>query len=68
MSIIVVAIGVRALPPPLVEPAGFQVGISGEVLDGSSSFEAKEAVGELTISIAGTDRTDHVSQVFSMGC
>lgn len=66
MSIIVVA--VRVLPPPLDEPAGFQVGIGGEVLDGGEPFEAGDAVGELTTSIAGTDRTDHVSQVFSMGC
>jgi len=37
-------------------------------MDGNSSLEAGDAVGELTTSIVGTDRTDHVSQVFSMGC
>lgn len=68
MSIIVVAVEVRELPPPLDEPACLQVGIGGEVLDGGEPFEAGDAVGELTTSIAGTDRTDHVSQVFSMGC
>jgi hypothetical protein len=44
--------------------------MGGEVVDGSgsgsSSLEARDPPDVLTISIAGTDRADHVSQLFSV--
>lgn len=55
------------LPPPGAEPGGFQVDIGGEAIGGSSCFGVGDAVGAPTISIEGTDRADHASQLFSMG-
>ena len=64
---IVVTVDVRLLLPPAADPSGLQVDIGGEAMDGSSSFAEGDVVGEPTISIAGTERIDQVSQLFSMG-